>query len=104
MIGSVVSIVSMMAGLSGIIGFIDSTDSTDSTTSTMSSLSATSVFHGGGVGAGVLGGAGAGVTRTGTTAGTVPVMDTVTAVGPESPNYSAGSPAPVITMALSTEL
>src|SRR5262249_26695621 len=106
MIGLVVSTVSMMGASFGII---DSTDSTDSTTSITSSLSATSAFHGGGVGAGVLGGAGAGVTRTDTTAvtttaATVPVMDMAIAVGLESLNYKAGSLAPAITMELSTEL
>src|SRR5207237_7241862 len=80
-----------------------------STTLTTSSLSATSAFQGGGVGAGVLGGVGAGPTRTDTTATamapvtTVPVMDTAIAVGLESLNYRAGSLAQAITMALSTE-
>src|SRR5205823_6244049 len=97
MIDFVVSTVSMMAASFGII---DSIISTASTTLTTSSLSATSAFHGGGVGAG----AGATrVTRTDTTAVTVPVMDTAIVVGPESLNYSAGSPAPAITMAPSTE-
>src|SRR5262245_16684878 len=105
MIGFVGSTVSMMAASFGIIDFIDSTTSTTSTTS---SLSATSVFHGGGVGAGVLGGVRAGATHTDTTAATataatVPVMDTTIAVGLESLNYRAGSLAPGITMALSTE-
>ena len=111
MIGSVVSTVSMMAASLGLIDFIDSTVSTTpitSTTSTMSSLSATSAFHGGGVGAGVLGRVGAGATHTATTAATttaatVPVMDTAIAVGLEWLNYRAGLLAPVITMALSTE-
>jgi hypothetical protein len=40
---------------------------------------------------------------TGTTAATVPVMDTAIAVGLEWLNYRAGSLAPAITMALSTE-
>src|SRR5213075_1370252 len=52
-----------------------------STTLTTSSLSATSAFHGGGVGAGVLRGVGARAIRTDTTAATVPVMDTAIAVG-----------------------
>src|SRR6266446_1546953 len=93
MIGSGVSTVSMMAA---------------STDSTKSSLSATSAFHGGGVGAGVLRGVGARAIRTAitavtTTATTVPVMDTAIAVGLESLNYRAGSLARAITMALSTE-
>src|SRR5439155_596618 len=95
MIGSVVSTVSMMAASFGIIDFIDSTASTTLTTSTMSSLSATSVFHGGGVGAGA--------THTGITAATVPVMHTAIAVGLEWLNYRAGSLAPATTMAPSTE-
>jgi hypothetical protein len=85
---------------------IDFTTSTTSTTSTPSSLSATSAFHGGGVGAGARGGVGAGVPRTDITAATattVPVMDTAIAVGLEWLNYKAVSPAPAITMALSTE-
>ena len=73
------------------------------TASTRSSLSATSAFHGGGVGAGVLGGAGTGATHTDTTAATVPIMDTAIAVGLEWPTYSAGSLAPAITMAPSME-
>src|SRR5262245_16438068 len=98
MIGLIASIVS----IASIIDFIAST------TLTTSSLSATSAFHGGGVGAGVLGGAGAGATHTDTTAATttattVPVMDTAIAVSPEWPSYSAGSLAPAITMALSME-
>src|SRR5881398_1471778 len=97
MIGSGVSTDSMTAASFGII------DSITSTTLTTSSLSATSAFHGGGVGAGVLGRVGVGTTRTGTTAATVPVMDTAITVGLESLNYSADSLAPVITMALSTE-
>src|SRR5438552_3596172 len=52
MIGSGVSTDSMMAASFGII---DSIISTTSTTLTTSSLSSTSAFHGGGVGAGVLG-------------------------------------------------
>ena len=106
MIGSGVSTVSMMAASFGII---DSIISITSTTLTTSSLSATSAFHGGGVGAGVLGGVGAEATRTDTTATgmapvtTVPVMDTAVAVSLESLNYRAGSLAPAITMALSTE-
>ena len=105
MIGSVVSTVSMMAAS---LGIIDSIISTGSTTSTMLSLSATSVFHGGGVGAGVPGGVRVGATRTATTAvtttaATVPVMDTAITVGPEWLNYRAGSLARAITMALSTE-
>src|SRR6059036_3891019 len=100
MIGSGVSTDSMMAASFGII------DSIISTTLTMSSLSATSAFHGGGVGVGVL--RGVGVTRTDTmavttTAATVPVMDTAIAVSLEWLNYRAGSLAPAITMALSTE-
>src|SRR6266481_532811 len=102
MIGSGVSTDSMMAASFGII------DSIISTTLTTSSLSATSAFHGGGVGAGVLGRVGVGATRTDTTAvtttaATVPVMDTAIAVGLEWLNYKAGLLAPVITMALSTE-
>src|SRR5262245_21857242 len=101
MIGSVASTVS----IASIIDFIVSTTSTTLTTL---SLSATSVFHGGGVGAGVPGGAPAGAIHTDTMeaitmATTVPVMDTATAVGVEWPSYSAGSRAPVITMALSME-
>src|SRR5438094_9559046 len=102
MIGSGVSTDSMMAASFGII------DSIISTTLTTSSLSATSAFHVGGVGAGVLRGVGARAIRTAitavtTTATTVPVMDTAIAVGLESLNYRAGSLARVITMALSTE-
>src|SRR5437016_1595351 len=103
MIGSGVSTDSMMAASFGIIDFIDSTASTTLTTSTMSSLSATSVFHGGGVGAGVLGRVGAGATHTGITAATVPVMHTAIAVGLEWLNYRAGSLAPATTLAPSTE-
>ena len=97
MIGSGVSTDSMMAASFGIIDFIIST------TLTTSSLSATSAFHGGGVGAGVLRGVGARAIRTGITAAMVPVMDTAIAVGLEWLNYRAGSLVPVITMALSTE-
>jgi len=95
----------------------------------MSSLSVTSVSRGGGVGAGVRPGAGAGTegTHMGTTA-TVPrtvtvmatameaintattatvmdtaIMDTAIAAGPEWQNYSAGSLAPVITTVPLTE-
>jgi hypothetical protein len=75
-----------------------------------SSLSAASAFHGGGVGAGVPGGAAAGAgaphmdTRAATTtAATVPVMDTAITVGLEWLNYRAGLLARAITMALSTE-
>ena len=110
MIGFVVSTVSMMAASFGIIASIDSTVLTASTTL---SLSATPGFHGGGVGAGALGGLGAGTlggvgagaprTDTRATATTVPVMDTAIAVGLESLNYRAGSLAPAITMAPSTE-
>src|SRR5437867_7267617 len=103
MIGSGVSTDSMMAASFGIIDFIDSTASTTLTTATMSSLSATSVFRGGGVGAGVLGRVGAGATHTGITAATVPVMHTAIAVGLEWLNYRAGSLAPATTMAPSTE-
>jgi hypothetical protein len=100
MIGLVVLTISMMAASFGII------DSIISTTSTTSSFSATSAFHGGG--AGILGGVGVGATRTDTTAvtttaATVPVMGTAIAVGLECLNYRAGSLAPAITMALSTE-
>src|SRR5436190_17386480 len=103
MIGSGVSTDSMMAASFGII---DSIISTTSTTLTTWSLSATSAFHGGGVGAGVLGRVGVGATRTDTTAvtttaATVPVMDTAIAVGLEWLNYRAGSLARAITMALS---
>src|SRR6266436_10264503 len=95
MIGSVVSTDSMMAASFGII------DSIISTTLTTSSLSATSAFHGGGVGAGATH---TGITAaTGTTAATVPVMDTAIAVGLEWLNYRVGSLAQAITMALSTE-
>src|SRR5882724_4267858 len=98
MIGSGVSTDSMMAASFAII------DSIISTTLTTSSLSATSAFHGGGVGDGVLRGVGARATRTDTTATTtVPVMDTAIAVGLEWLNYRAGSLAPATTMALSTE-
>src|ERR1700747_3622032 len=104
MIGFVASTVSMMTASFGIIDLIDSTASTTSTTSTTSSLSATSVFHGGGVGAGVLGGVGVGATRTDITATATPVlvMDTVIALALESLNYRAGSLPRAITMALST--
>src|SRR5213076_494385 len=91
MIGSGVSTDSMIAASFGII---DSIISTTSTTLTTSSLSATSAFHGGGVGAGVLGRFGVGATRTDTTA---------IAAGLEWLNYRAGSLARAITMALSTE-
>src|SRR5436190_19125958 len=99
MIGSGVSTDSMMAASFGII------DSIISTTLTTSSLSATSAFHGGGVGAGVLRGVGARAIRTAITAvtTTVPVMDTAIAVVLEWLNYRAGSLAQAITMALSTE-
>src|SRR5256885_14191044 len=105
MIGSGASTDSMMAASFGII---DSIISTTSTTLTTSSLSATSAFHGGGVGAGVLRGVGARATLTAitavtTTAATVPVMDTAITVGLEWLNYRAGSLAPATTMALSTE-
>src|SRR5438067_11612095 len=105
MIGSGVSTDSMTAASFGII---DSIISTTSTTLTMSSLSATSAFHGGGVGAGVLRGVGARAIRTAitavtTTAATVPVMDSAIAVGLEWLNYRAGSPARAIIMSLSTE-
>src|SRR5205823_11318916 len=70
-----------------------------STTGLTLCSSATSAFHRGGVGA--LGGVGA--TRTDTTATTVPVMDTARAVGREWLIYRAGSLAPAITTALSTE-
>src|SRR5437867_5985154 len=103
MIGSGVSTDSMMAASFGIIDFIDSTASTTLTTSTMSSLSATSGFHGGGVGAGVLGRVGAGATHTGITAATVPVMHRAIAVGLEWLNYTAGSLAPASSLAPSTE-
>ena len=88
MIGSGVSTDSMMAASVGIIDSIISTASTILITSTTSSLSATSAFHGGGVGAGVLRGVGARAIRTAitavtTTAATVPVMDTAITVGPE---------------------
>src|SRR5204863_2658299 len=102
MIGSGVSTVSMMAASFGIIDFIIST------TLTTSSLSATSAFHGGGVGAGVLRGVGARAIRTAitavtTTAATVPVMDIAITVGLEWLIYRAGSLARAITMAPSTE-
>src|SRR5437870_9756903 len=102
MIGSVVSTVSMMAASFGII------DSVISTTLTTSSLSATSAFHGGGVGAGVLRGVGARAIRTAitavtTTAATVPVMDTAIAVGLERRNYRARSLARATPMAPATE-
>jgi len=84
-------------------GIIDSIISTTLTTLTTSSLSATSAFHGGGVGAGVLRGVGARAIRTDTTAATVPVLDTAIAVGLEWLNYRTGSLARAITMALSTE-
>src|SRR5947207_14261602 len=104
MIGSGVSTDSMMAASFGIIDSIISTTSTTLITSTTSSLSATSAFHGGGVGAGVLGRVGVVATRTDTTAPTmVPVMDTAIAVGLEWLNYRADSLARAITMALSTE-
>src|SRR5690242_3701310 len=103
MIGLVVSTVSMMAASFGII---DSIISTTLITLTMSCLSATWAFHGGGVGAWVLGRVGA--TRTDTTAAittatTVPVMDTAIARALESLKYSADLPALAIIMALSTE-
>jgi hypothetical protein len=80
-------------------------------TSTKSSLSETSAFHGGGVGAGVLGGVGvgirggavAGATHTDTTAATVPVMDMAIAVGLEWPSYRADLLVLAITMGPSTE-
>src|SRR5436190_12290874 len=105
MIGSGVSTDSMMAASFGII---DSIISTASTTLTTSSLSATSAFHGGGAGVGVLRGVGARAIRTAitavtTTAATVPVMDTAIAVGLEWLNYRVDSLARAITMALSTE-
>src|SRR5439155_25985057 len=105
MIGSGVSTDSMMAASFGII---DSIISTTSTTLATSSLSATSAFHGGGVGDGVLRGVGARAIRTAitavtTTAATVPVMDTAIKVGLEWLNYRAGSLARAITMVLSTE-
>src|SRR5215471_14634877 len=106
MIGLVVSIVSMTVALIGLIDFIDSTTSTTSTTttSTTSSLSATSGFHGGGVGAGLLGAVGDGAILTDTTAATmVPVTDTAIPVGLESLSYRVGSPAQAIITALSTE-
>src|SRR5262245_12498246 len=95
-------------------GIIDSTTSTASTASTTSSLSATSAFHGGGVGAGVPGGAAAGVgmgaraTHTDTTAVTataakVPDMATAITVSLEWLSCRTASLAPAITMALSTE-
>src|SRR5207244_11212858 len=97
MIGSGASTDSMMAASFGII------DSIISTTLTMSSLSATSVFHGGGVGAGVLGRVGARATRTAITAATVPVVDTAIALGLEWLNYRAGSLARAVTMAPSAK-
>src|SRR2546421_4405502 len=108
MIGSGASTDSMMAASLGIIDSIISTTSTILITSTTSSLSATSAFHGGGVGVGVLGRVGARAIRTAitavtTTAATVPVMDTAITVGLEWLNYRAGSLARAITMALSTE-
>src|SRR5262245_52817495 len=110
MIGSVVSIVSMTVASLGLIGFIGSTTSTTSTTTTSitSSSSATSGFHGGGVGAGLLGVVGAGAIRMDTTAATttatmVPVTDTAIPVGLESPSYRVDSLAPAIITALSTE-
>src|SRR2546421_13009868 len=69
MIGSGASTDSMMAASLGIIDSIISTTSTILITSTTSSLSATSAFHGGGVGAGVLRGVGARAIRTAITAG-----------------------------------
>src|SRR6266576_3035543 len=108
MIGSGVSTDSMMAASFGIIDSIISITSTILITSTTSSLSATSAFHGGGVGAGVLRGVGARAIRTAitavtTTAATVPVMDTAITVGLEWLNYRTGSLARAITMVLSTE-
>ena len=103
MIVLVASTVSMTATS---IEMIDSTGSTASTTSTTtSSLSMTSAFRGGGVGAGVHGGAaaGAGATHTDITAATVPAMDTAIAVDLEWPSYNAGSLGPAITMAPSME-
>src|SRR2546429_2447955 len=96
MIGSGVSTDSMMAASFGII---DSIISTTSTTLTTSSLSATSAFHGGGVGAGVLGRVGAGATHTGITAATGPAMATVIVVGLEWLNCYAGLPRPAVSMA-----
>ncbi len=106
MIGSGVSTDSMMAASFGIIDSIISTASTILITSTTSSLSVTSAFHGGGVG--VLRGVGARAIRTAitavtTTAATVPVIDTAITVGLDCLNYTAGSLARAITMALSTE-
>src|SRR6266566_5753958 len=100
MIGFVASTVLMTETSIEMIDFIASTTSTTLTTS---SLSATSAFHGGGVGAGVLGRVGAGATHTGITAATVPVMHTAIAVGLEWLNYRAGSLAPATTLAPSTE-
>src|SRR5438094_8533393 len=105
MIGSGASTVSMMAASFGII---DSIISTTSTTLTTSSLSATSAFHGGGVGAGVLRGVGARATLTAitavtTTAGAVPVMDSAIKVGLEWLNYRRGSLGARTTKAPTTE-
>src|SRR5499427_2280614 len=104
MIGLVILIVSMTVASLGLIDFIDSTTSTTSTTTTSltSSLSATLGFHGGGVGAGLLGAIGAGATRMDTTEATmVPVTDTAVPVGLESLSYRVGSLAPAIITALS---
>src|SRR2546430_9401876 len=99
MIGSGVSTDSMMAASFGII---DSIISTTSITLTTSSLSATSAFHGGGVGAGVLGRVGAGATHTGTTAATGPVMHTAIAGCLEWLNYKTRSLGRAITLAPTT--
>src|SRR5207245_7729241 len=100
-IGSGASTDSMMAASFGII------DSIISTTLTTSSLSATSAFHGGGVGAGVLGRVGAGAIRTAitavtTTAATVPVMGTAIAMGLEWLHSRAGLLAAGVPRRLST--
>src|SRR2546428_13940412 len=96
MIGFVASTVSMTATSIEMIDFIAST------ISTKSSLSATSAFHGGGVGAGALRGAGTGVTHTDTTAATTtattgPVLDTGVSIGLEGARPSAESRAPANT-------
>src|SRR5207244_7071472 len=98
MIGSGVSTDSMMAASFGII------DSIISTTLTTSSLSATSAFHGGGVGAGVLRGVGARAIRTDTTATTTfPFMDTAIAVSLASLTARTGWLTPPSTSAPSTQ-
>ena len=122
---AVESVEAMIPNEAAIIETVETTEPIISTTMKMrtmiSSLLVPSAFRGGGVGAGIRGGAGAGATHTDTTAATVPVMDmadttaatttaatvpvmdTAVAVDLEWPSYSAGSLGPAITMAPSME-